>query len=123
MKRSRRIELALIGSLSAGALSGCDVSPGNRAVSTSSVCTNNHLIRGSGYYHAPFQNWYPLPYNHYDALNKRYFYGGQWGVAPHESITNISSPTAAAIQHVAATRTDIRRGGFGSTSRSHSTWS
>lgn len=116
MKRSRSIRLVLLGGLSVGALSGCGPSSGT--VSTSNVFTNNHYVPGVGYYHAPYHAWYSLPYNHYDSQNARYFHGGQWAPTPHESIINISSPTAAAVQQVAAQRTDIRRGGFGSTSRS-----
>jgi hypothetical protein len=122
VKRSRRVQLVLLTGLTAGALAGCDSgSPGS--VSTENVYTNNHHIPGSGYYHAPFRAWYALPYNHFDPQKNQYFFGGQWATAPHASIINISAPTPAAVTQVAATRTDIQRGGFGSTSRSRSTWS
>ena len=124
MKRSRRVQLALLGSLSAGALSGCDpAADGTRRISTAGVYTNNVYAPGAGYYHAPYRAWYPLPYNHYDPQQQRYFFGGQWAAAPEQNITNISAPTAAAVQQVTQTRTDIRRGGFGSSSRTHSVWS
>ena len=44
-----------------------------------------------------------------------YFYGGQWAATACESITNISSPNPAIVQLAEAQRTDIVRGGFGTT--------
>ena len=117
MKRSKSIRLFLIGGLSTAALAGCDQKP---SVSTENVYTNNYYVPGAGYYHAPFRNWYSLPYNHFDTQKNLYFYGGQWGARPFESITNISSPTAEAVQVAQATRTDISRGGFGGFSSGHS---
>ncbi len=109
----------LIG-VSAGALSGCGPGdPRKAAVTTEAVYTNNFYVPGVGYYHAPFRAWYTLPYNHFDPKNQRYFFGGQWGETPHQSITNISSPTPAAAQLAQAQRTDVQRGGFGSSSRGH----
>jgi hypothetical protein len=104
------VRLILMGGLSAGALTGCQPKP---SVSTENVYTNNFHVPGAGYYHAPFRNWYALPYNHFDAQRNLYFYGGQWGAQPFESITNISPPTPEAVQAVQLTRTDITRGGFG----------
>lgn len=118
MKRSRSIRLVLLGSLSAGALAGCNQSQ-SPAVRADSVYTNNYFVRGAGYYHAPFRAWYTYPYNYFDPQQQRYFFGGQWATAPHESITNISPPTMESVQSAQAQRTDIPRGGFGSTSRSH----
>lgn len=124
MKRSRRVKLVLLGGLSAGALAGCGPNAsGPPTISTGAVYTNNFRVPGAGYYHAPFQRWYTLPYNYYDAQTRRYFYGGQWGLEPHQSITNISSPTAQAVSQLAAARTDVRRSGFGSTSRSSGVYS
>lgn len=122
MKRSRSIKLVLIGGLSAGAITGCHPSS-NPPISTECVYTNNYHVPGVGYYHAPFRAWYALPYNHFDPQNQRYFYGGQWGASPHQSITNISSPTPEVVQQVAGQRTDVSRGGFGSSSRSSHIWS
>jgi hypothetical protein len=112
-KRSKRIRLILLGALSAGALAGCAPEGGAR-LSTADVYTNNFYIPGAGYYHAPFCAWYPLPYNHYDAATKRYYYGGQWGDLACQSITNISSPSAQAVAMAESMRTDVSRGGFGS---------
>ena len=116
MKRSHSIRLMLLGGLSAGALTGCTQKP---AISVENVYTNNFYVPGAGYYHAPFRNWYALPYNHFDAEKNLYFYGGQWGAQPFESITNISSPTPEAVQLAQAARTDISRGGFGSYGGGH----
>ncbi len=123
LKRSRDIKLLLLGSLS-GALSGCDPQRGARLpLSTEAVYTNNFHIPGAGYYHAPFRAWYPFPYNHFDSQTQRYFYGGQWGTAPWRSITNLSNPTPPAVREAGALRTDIARGGFGSSSSSRSIYS
>jgi hypothetical protein len=117
VKRSRSIRLVLVGGLSVTALGGCG--PSSPPVNTTGVFTNNHYVPGVGYYHAPFRAWYSLPYNHYDARNSRYYWGGQWGASPYQSEINISSPTANAVRQAATQRTDIRRSGFGSSSRSH----
>ena len=116
MKRSKRICLILLGGLSAGVLTGCEQKP---SISAENVYTNYFYIPGAGYYHAPFRNWYSLPYNHFDAQKNLYFYGGQWGAQPFESITNISSPTTEAVQLAQNSRTDISRGGFGGFSSGH----
>ena len=110
----------LIGGLSAGALASCEPS-GSQAppIGASNVYTNNYYLPGVGYYHAPFRAWYPLPYNHFDPQNRRYFQGGQWAAAPHQSITNLSGPTAEAAQQAQSQRTDVKRSGFGATSRRH----
>ncbi len=122
MKRSKSIRLVLLGGLSAGALAGCGPNAHAPApISENNVYTNNYYVPGVGYYHAPFRNWYELPYNHFDATARLYFFGGQWAGQPHQSITNISSPTEVAASHAQAVRTDIppssvRRGGWGYTS-------
>ena len=123
MKRSRSIRLVLLGGISAGALTSCGPGGSQDALSPNCVYTNNYYVAGVGYYHAPFRAWYSLPYNHYDQQTLRFFYGGQWGTLPHQSITNISSPTTEAAQRAQATRTDIKRGGFGRSSYFHSTYS
>lgn len=110
MKRSKSIRLVLLGSLSTVMLAGCSQKP---SVSTRNFYTNNFFIAGAGYYHAPFRGWYVFPYNHFDAQKGLYFYGGEWGMQPFESITNISQPTAGAVQLAESKRTDISRGGFG----------
>jgi hypothetical protein len=121
VKRSKSVRLVLIG-LSAGALASCGQKQ-SQPISPNDVYTNNHYVPGVGYYHAPFRAWYAHPYNYFDSGAQRYFYGGQWGTLPHVSITNISPPTQQAVQQTQAQRTDVRRGGFGSTSHHRSTWS
>lgn len=116
MKRSQSIRLVLLGGLTAGALTGCQQKP---AISADNFYTNNFYVPGPGYYHAPFRDWYPLPYNYFDPVTKRYFYGGNWGDKPFESITNISTPSANAVQTAQINRTDISRGGFGGSSGGH----
>ena len=113
--------MILIGGISAVAATGCG--PGDSrppTLSADDVYTNNFYVAGVGYYHAPFRAWYRLPFNHYDPQNQRYFYGGQWAETACLSITNISSPTPLVAQQAEAVRTDIPRGGFGSSS--HSYW-
>jgi len=121
VKRSRSIRLILIGGVTAGVLTGC--SPGKPPVSPDAVYTNNYYVPGVGYYHAPFRDWFPLPYNHFDPQRQQYFYGGQWGAAPFENITNVSSPTPQSAAHAESVRTDIQRGGFGGTGGSHYAYS
>jgi hypothetical protein len=117
MKRSQSIRLVLLGGLSSAVLTGCDQNP---SVSTQNFYTNNFFVPGAGYYHAPFRGWYSLPYNHFDAQKQLYYYGGQWGAHPFESVTNISSPSSEAVQLAQNTRTDVSRGGFGGFSSGHS---
>jgi hypothetical protein len=108
--------LVLLGGLSAGALSGCG--PSVPRVTTDDVFTNNHYIPGVGYYHAPFRGWYSHPYNYYDGKMSAFYQGGMWLPTPHQSVVNISSPTPEAAHRVAQQQHAVRRGGFGSTSRS-----
>ena len=116
MKRSKSIRLLLLGSLSAAALTGCERRP---AVSTQNYYTNDFYIPGAGYYHAPFRSWYGLPYNYFDTQRQLYFAGGEWRAQPCQSITNVSSPLPEAVTLAQNTRTDITRGGFGSSSGYH----
>lgn len=114
-KRTKRIRLLLLSSLAGGALASC--TPETKApLSAGNVYTNNYYVPGVGYYHAPFCAWFPLPYNHFDPAKKQYFYGGQWGASPWQSITNISSPSTEVAAKAEAMRADVARGGFGCTS-------
>lgn len=110
----------LIGGLSAGTLTSCGPSGSQApAVSADRVYTNNYYVPGVGYYHAPYRGWYPTPYNHFDPAKQRYYHGGQWSMQPHQSITNISTPTAEMARQAQSQRSDVPRSGFGSTSRHH----
>jgi hypothetical protein len=115
IKRTKRIRLVLLSGLTAGALAGSGPGP-NPPLSAANVYPNNYYVPGAGYYHAPFCAWFPLPYNHFDPAQRRYFYGGQWGPSPWQSITNVSSPSAPAAAKAESMRTDVTRGGFGCTS-------
>ncbi len=120
MKRSKSIRLILLGGLSSLALTGCQQKP---AITSQNYYTNNFYIPGAGYYHAPFRQWFPLPYNHFDPQKQLYYYGGQWGGQPFTSITNISSPSPEAVTLAENSRTDITRGGFGQSYGWHSGYS
>jgi hypothetical protein len=117
VKRSSSVKLIFAGGLAAGALTACGPPP--TRISTASVYPNDYQVPGVGYYHAPFHAFYPQPYNYYDPVRKQYYFAGQWGDAPHQSIINLSAPTAAAANAAEATRTDISRGGFGHTGSGH----
>jgi hypothetical protein len=120
-KRSKCIRLLLLGGLSAGALASC--TPARQpAISTENVYANDFYVPGAGYYHAPFYAWYRQPYNYYDPQKRLFFYGGQWGPTPHQSIVNVSSPSAQTARSVEAIRTDIPRGGFGCYGGHYSTY-
>lgn len=114
----------LLGGFSAGAIAASAAAAEAR-ITPESHYTNDYFIRGAGYYHAPFHGFYPRPYNDYDPARKMYFYGGEWGAAPHRSIVNISAPTAEAARAAESLRSDlpmvpyVQRGGFGSTGGSH----
>jgi hypothetical protein len=123
VKRSTKVSLALLGSLSVGALTGCAPQTGDPRISPDSVYTNDFFVPGAGYYHAPFHGFYAQPYNYFDPQRKLYFYGGQWAAEPYRSVINISAPTPEAARLAEAARADIERAGFGSTSRSYHIWS
>lgn len=116
MKRSQRIRLVLLGGLTAGAVTGCAPTVREPRVSADSAYTNDYHLPGAGFYHAPFHGFFPRPYNYFDPVLKQYYYGGTWGPVPYRSVVNISEPTAAAALAAETARTDIIRGGFGSTS-------
>ena len=55
----------------------------------------------------------------FNPQTQRYFYGGQWGAAPFENLTNISAPPPEIARQAEATRSDLTRGGFGGSSHGH----
>lgn len=127
MKRSKTVRRVLLGGASAGAIAAAVLATESR-VTPESYYTNDYHLPGAGYYHAPFRAFFAQPYNHFDATRKMYFYGGQWGAAPHRSIVNISAPTAEAARVAETLRTDllstgayVQRSGFGRTSDSYFT--
>jgi hypothetical protein len=113
-RRAKTIRLILIGSACVGSLTGCSPD-GPAPVTSDAVYTNNYYLPGVGYYHAPFNAWYPYPYNHYDPALGRYYFGGRWSAVPNISIVNLSSPSPETAGAVQAQRLDIPRGGFGGT--------
>jgi hypothetical protein len=130
VKRSRTVKRLLLGGFTAGLASAC-AGAAEPTITSNNLYTNETFIRGAGYYHAPFQGFFTLPYNHYDAQRKMYFYGGQWGPAPHQSIVNISAPKPEAARVAQAARQDlprpvpvpVDRSGFGNRSHSFSSGS
>jgi hypothetical protein len=112
LKRSGRIRLTLLAGLSTGMLAGCSPA-GKPPLSTENVYTNDYYVPGAGYYHAPFRAWFSNPYNYFDQVRQRYYFGGVWATSPYESITNVSSPTPLAVSTAELLRTDVSRGGFG----------
>lgn len=125
MKRSHKVALVLLGGASTAAFSGCLQSVAGEPVRISTQCVyvNDYFVPGAGYYHAPFRQFYPFPYNSYDSRTKMYYFGGKWGFYPNQSVINISSPTEGAAKLAEASRTDIVRGGFGTSSGGYSVWS
>ena len=150
-RASRDIKIYLLAAAGAVGLpmlmSQCseDDVPSAPQVSSSQVYANNSFVPGAGYYHAPYQAWFPLPYNQHDA--RGWYRGGQWRQQPDDrdpnavsyggssgssagssSFTGTSKPTPEAVaqanraasEHHAAT---IRRGGFGSSGSSRSFFS
>lgn len=127
MKRSRSVQLALLGSLAA--LAGCDSgpdAPSSPPVTASGTYTNNHYVPGAGYYHAHSHGWYPFPYNHFMA-GRGYYHGGRWAPQPDRSGIAASTPTSDSARLAEAKRqastpprtsgSTTRRSGFGSSSR------
>lgn len=125
MKRSRSVQLALLGSLAA--LAGCDSGPDappSRPVTASGTYTNNHYVPGAGYYHAPSHGWFPFPFNHFMS-GRGYYQGGRWAPQPDSSGVAASTPTPDSARLAEAKRqastpssSSTRRSGFGSSSRS-----
>ncbi|MFT3783243.1 MAG: hypothetical protein QM790_14635 [Nibricoccus sp.] len=118
-KRSSQIKLVLLGGIAAGALTGCGDRSAKNLPPAETVYPNDHYLQGVGYYHAPFQNWYPERYNSVRQMQPGsppiYYYGGQWGPRPHESIVNLSAPNADGRRAWDRVHTPpVSRGGFGS---------
>jgi hypothetical protein len=124
VKRSQNVTRVLLGGLTVGALTACSPKMTPARVTPETYYANDDQVPGAGYYHAPFQAFFPRRYNDYDAQRKQYFYGGQWGAEPHHSIVNLSAPTPEAARLAEAMRTSqtgdgvIPRSGFGRSSGS-----
>ena len=127
MKRSRSVQLVLLSSMTALAGCGSNVDePVSPPVSDSGTYTNNHYVRGAGYYHAHSHGWFPFPYNHFMA-GRGYYQGGNWAPQPDASGIAASTPTPDSARLAEAKRqastpprtsgSTTRRSGFGSSSR------
>ena len=118
MKRSREIVLVL-SAVAAGTI-GCRQSQPPLGLSAENVYTNNHYVPGAGYYHAPYYAWFPFPYNSY-VPGRGYYYGGNYNHYPDERTEIASRPSSGAVTRAQAAHTAaVRRGGFGTSSRSTS---
>jgi len=108
------------------ALAGCDHAGDSpervSSISADNTYTNNHYVRGAGYYHAPYHAWYPFPFN-YHVPGRGYYSGGRWDTSPDDKALFASKPTPEAVsvarsQEVPARHpSGTRRGGFGSSPR------
>lgn len=77
--------------------------PAPTPISTAQTYANNDYIPGVGYYHAPYNGWYPHPYNYYDS-NRGYFAGGLWQALPWVLAMQRSQPSEAAVAAALAAR-------------------
>jgi len=129
MKKSAMVTLVLSGAL----ISGCDDRNAYRYSSypgypTGTNVTNNTYVSGLGYYHAPYHDWFPYPYNYYRP-GYGFFHGGLYSPAPFVSDVAASAPPSPAafrtggggVSHAGSAGSDafghssgISRGGFGS---------
>jgi len=57
---------------------------------------NNEFVPGVGYYHAPYDSWFPFPFNHHDPA-RGYFAGGLWQAAPFAAGVLSSRPSTGAV--------------------------
>lgn len=92
-------------------------------ITAESVYPNDYFVPGAGYYHAPFHAFFARPYNDYNPATGHYYYGGEWGAGPYESVINVSSPTSWAAATAESMRSDVSRGGFGQSSHGYGVWS
>lgn len=124
MKRSNSIRLWFTGTLAGASLVGCGSNSDEERtqLSAGQTYTNNHYVRGAGYYHAPYGAWFARPYNSFTP-GQGYFHGGQWSSEPNVASLQASQPAPEAVRqaqqlHNKATPAGgIRRGGFGTSSR------
>jgi len=122
-KRSTQVKLILLGGIASGALVGCSDQSAKGLPASEHVYPNDHYVAGVGYYHAPFHNWYPERYNAsrtiQPGLPPMYYFGGQWGPKPYESIVNLSAPSSDGLRALDRVNSQVSRGGFGSSYHSY----
>jgi hypothetical protein len=113
MKRCAIVTLVISGAL----LAGCDDSTDERSYDGGQMLTNNAYSPGHGYWHAPYHDWYPYPYNYY-LPGRGYYHGGIFTEAPHESAITASRP--AGFSAGSRSASTVSRGGFGFSGSAHS---
>lgn len=77
--------------------------PAPTPITTAQTYANNDYIPGVGYYHAPYNGWYPHPYNYHDP-NRGYFAGGFWQALPWVLALQRSQPSETAVTSALAAR-------------------
>ena len=125
MKKSTAVTLIISGALAAGCNDrnwGYNSGYYGGGYGTNQVITNNTYVQGYGYWHAPYHDWFPYPYNYYRP-GYGYFHGGFYSEEPQRSLVTSSSPLASSFggssfdgSHSygsAGEHAGVSRGGFG----------
>jgi hypothetical protein len=128
MKRTKQIRLVLTGTVAGSVLVGCGESTSffssdsptsvsaAESISASTSYTNNHYVRGLGFYHAAYNGFYPHPHNqHTPGLG--YYHGGMYTSTPDKSGVVASKPSAGTVAKAQALHGGTARGGFGKSTR------
>ncbi len=90
MKKSTAVTLIISGAL----LTGCDQRPNSYSggsYGTNQPITNNTYVVGRGYWHAPYHDWFPYPFNYYRP-GFGYYHGGRYSDFPQISTVTESFP-------------------------------
>ena len=95
-------------------------------VSAEQEYSNDAYVPNVGFYHAPYNAWYPFRYNYYDEP-RGYYAGGSWRPQPEVSEIIRSRPSSVAIAAVLAAererqRASPNRSSWGNSFSSGSTW-
>jgi hypothetical protein len=114
--------------------SGTQTADWSYGTSGTNSITNNTYVAGRGYWHAPYFNWYPYPYNHF-MPSLGYYYGGGWHGMPDRNPISSSFPYGSAGHSStygsygggiyggsssASASSSVSRGGFGSSAHGSS---
>ena len=127
MKKSAAVTLIISGAI----LAGCDDRPNQYAdwssySGTNGPITNNTYWPGHGYWHAPYYDWYPYPYNYYRP-GFGYYYGGRYWDRPDANPIASSVPPRSSFSGSrfssgtggsSGEHSSVSRGGFGGSGRS-----
>jgi hypothetical protein len=90
MKKSTAVTLVISGAL----MVSCHQRPYSyygSSSGTNGLITNNTYVAGRGYWHAPFYDWYPYPYNYFRP-GYGYYHGGMYSSEPQLSTITSSAP-------------------------------